>query len=63
MSYLANNFLNAGIAQRAIKNNPVPKKGAANKNIKAIFPPIIKAMINEKINIKGPRIAVRIIIM
>ena len=41
----------------------MPSTGMVNRKIKAIFPPMIKPMANEKISINGQRMAMRIIII
>ena len=62
-SYLGKAFLKIGSTVRPIKNNPPNKIGATTKKIKAMDPPIIYAIVNEKITFSGARTAIRIIIM
>ena len=63
LSKSGNPFLKTGITVLTIKYNPIPKKGIMIKNITAIDPPIIYAIVKEKIKLSGARTAVRIIII
>ena len=62
-SYLRNTRRNKGMVFRMMKNSPTPRKGMITRKIQAIFPPMTKPMIKEKISIRGLRTAVRMIIM
>jgi len=48
---------------RMTANSPRPRTGTTNRKMKAIRPPITKAITNAKISISGQRMAMRIIIM
>ena len=61
--HVINTRLNMGIAILIIEKSPKSRMGTTITNISAIFPPRANAMIIEKINIKGERIAVLISII
>ena len=62
-SYFLKTLRNAGIAFFATRNSPTIRSGTTITNVPASAPPMIYAMVIEKTNISGHRIAVRISIM
>ena len=52
-----------GVALRMTKASPIPSSGIVTRKIMASRPPMAKPIIKEKIIIKGPRIATRMIII
>ena len=63
LSYFLNTALNAGIAFFATRRSPQTRNGTTTTNVRASFPPMINAIIIEKMNISGLRTAVLIIII
>ena len=60
---MRNTLLNAGIALRAIRKSPTARNGTTITNIVERLPPMIYAIMIEKISMNGQRIAILMIIM
>ena len=51
------------MAERITRMSPMLKSGIVNRKMFARLPPMEKPMMNEKINMSGPRMATRMIII
>ncbi len=60
---MRNTARNAGMASRAMKNSPTTSTGTMTTKVSASLPPIMNAMMMEKIIISGARTAMRMHIM
>ncbi len=62
-SYFLNTAWNSGMVSRITRASPPPRRGMVSTKIQAMRPPMMKAIVKEKIIIRGARKASRVSII